>query len=310
MSPRTELQAPKPQVRPSGLGPRDLFVAIVMNICWGLNIVAVKMAVVAAGPFTAGWLRQIVVLVICLPFLRLVPGRMGTLLLVGLINGALWLAANNLSLLVSTNVSALAIASQLGVPFSLILAVLFLKERIALTRTLGIAFTFAGVALLVFDPLVAREIPGLLLTALAAIFWAIGSLLLRRLAGVPVLTIYAWIGLIGGLLLAPLTIWIEPARVAALPDLRLGDFSWILFSAIGSTLVGHGGMAWLLQRHPMETVMPLTLASPIVAVIASSLMFGTVLTPVMIAGGVMAMTGVAIITFRTVRKGGGRTRPA
>ena len=285
-----------------GLGPRDLGVAVAMNILWGFNIIAAKMAVEATAPFTAAFLRQVIVLLVCLPFLRWVGGRMRTLLLLGVLIGAGFLIAVNLSLLVTDNIAALAIAGQLGVPFSLILGIIVLKERIALPRLLGIGFTFGGVVLLLFDPGIASEIPGLLITAFGALLWSIGSLLQRRLAGVPVLTIFAWIGLIGALLLAPMAALFEPEAVAALPRLPLRDLGWIAFSAIGSTVIGHGGMAWLLQRHPVATVAPLTLATPVIAVLASSFFFRTVLTPAMIAGGMTAMIGVAIITFRSAAR--------
>lgn len=286
---------------PHGLRGVDLGVAVLVNLLWGLNIVAVKMAVSATGPFTAAFLRQAVVLIICLPFLRVVPGRMRALLSVGL-SGAGFLVAVNLSLMVTDNLAALAIAGQLGVPFSLLLAVIFLRERIALPRLLGIAFTLSGVVLLIFDPAAARELPGLLLTALGSLLWAVGSLIQRKLAGVFVLTIFAWIGLVGTAVLAPIALAIEPETAARLPQLPVGDLGWILFSAIGATVLGHGGMAWLLQRHPVATVVPLTLAAPVVAVLASSYFFGTVLTPVMMAGGMITMIGVAIITRRSARK--------
>jgi O-acetylserine/cysteine efflux transporter len=296
-----------------GLRLPDLLVAAGINILWGLNIIASKMAVMATAPFTAAFLRQFVVLLVCLPFLRIVPGRMRALLAVGVVAGAAFLIAINLSLLVSDNLPALAIAGQLGVPFALILAVIFLGERIALPRLLGIAFTFVGVVVLVFDPAGAREVPGLLLTALSALLWSIASLLQRQLAGVPVLTIYAWIGLVGAIILGPIALLTEPETIANLPALPLRDFGWILFSAIGATVLGQGGMAWLLQRHPITAVTPLTLASPVIAIMASSFFFGTVLTPTMIMGGMIAMTGVAIITIRSAgsisarsTRGGGR----
>lgn len=286
-----------------GLRGPDILVAIGMNVLWGLNIVAAKLGVMATAPFTAAFLRQVVVLVVCLPFLHVVPGRMRALVALGVVAGAAFLIAVNLSLLVSDNLPALAIAGQLGVPFALILAVIFLRERIALPRILGIACTFVGVVLLVFDPAASREIPGLLFTALGALFWSIGSLIQRRLAGVPVLTIYAWIGLIGTIILGPLALLAEPEAMARLPQLPLKGFGWIVFSAIGSTVMGQGGMAWLLQRHPITAITPLTLASPVIAIITASFVFGTVLTPTMIIGGMIAMTGVAIVTLRSAKAG-------
>ncbi|MGH6781575.1 MAG: DMT family transporter [Sphingomonadaceae bacterium] len=286
---------------PSGFGPRDIFVAMMMNILWGLNIVAVKMAVEATGPLTAAMLRQAIVLIVCASALRIVPGKMRELLGLGFLSGGIFYIFVNWSLAVSENVSALAIAGQLGVPFSLILAVVFLGERIHVIRIAGVALSILGVVILVFDPSAGREIPGLLLTAAGSFVWALSSLIQRRMRGVPVLTIYAWMGLVGTITLLPIALWVEPAQMAALPSLRLGDFGWIAFSAIGSTICGHGAMSWLLQRHPITSVVPLTLAAPVISVIVASLFFATPLTPIMIAGGSIALMGVAIVTIRTAR---------
>lgn len=288
------------------LGPRDLAVAAVMNLLWGMNIIAVKMAVTDITPLTASFIRQLIVLAVCLSWLRIVPGRMRALIGLGLLTGALFFAVINFSMAVATNVSALAIAGQLGVPFSMILAVIVFKERIHKYRIIGVALSLAGVGILVFDPAAARELPGIALTALASLIWAFSSLIQRNLKGVPVLTIYAWIGLIGALVLGPVAWLVEPDSVRAIPQIPLGTFGWVAFSAIGSTIIGHGSMSWLLQRHPVALVTPLTLASPVLSVIFASLFFATPLTPLMILGGIVALTGVAIVTIRSARAEEGR----
>ncbi len=287
---------------PPRFGSRDIAVALVINLVWGLNIVVVKLSVAIVPPFTTGLLRQAVVLLACLPFLRIVPGRMPVLLLLGVLSGGLFLVFTNLSLIVSDNVGALAIAGLLGAPFSLILAVIFLKERIGPTRIFGLALAMGGCVILVFDPHMVGELPGLLLTAAASLVWGIGSLLQRRLAGVPVLTIYAWIGFGGIVVLAPLALALEPATMLGLHAVPQKAFVLIALSALGSTLLGQGGMAWLLQRHPVSSVIPMTLGAPVIAVIASSIVFAKPLTPVMVLGGVIAMAGVAIVTMRTASK--------
>ena len=284
-----------------GLTSRDILIACVMNVMWGLNLIAVKMGVDLVSPLTAAWLRQAMVLVICLPGLKIIPGKMRELLLLGLLSGAVFYIFINLSLAVADNVSALAIAGQLGVPFSLIMAIIFLGERIHKFRIAGIVLAFGGVVMLVFDPAIAHEKAGIALTAGSCVIWAFCSLIQRRLVGTPVLTIYAWIGLIGCIVLLPVALFFEPRSFARLPSLPLSTFGWILFSALGSTVIGQGAMSILLQRHPVSTVVPLTLLAPVIAIIASSAYFGTKLTPPMIAGGVIVMIGVAIVTIRTAR---------
>jgi O-acetylserine/cysteine efflux transporter len=284
-----------------GFTARDFAIAAVMNVMWGLNLIAVKMAVDLVAPLGAAWLRQVMVLIICLPALRVVPGRMREMVLLGLMSGAAFYIFINFSLAVSINVSALAIAGQLGAPFSLILAIIFLKERVHKTRIIGMALAFGGVVLLVFDPAAANEGLGILLTAGASIVWAICSLIQRRLAGVPVLTIYAWIGLIGSITLFPVMLIFEPQSLSQIPGLPVSTLGWILFSALGSTVIGQGAMSLLLQRHPVSSVVPMTLLTPVISVIAAALYFKTPMTPVMIVGGVIVLVGVAIVTIRTAR---------
>jgi O-acetylserine/cysteine efflux transporter len=155
--------------------------------------------------------------------------------------------------------------------------------------------------LLVFDPAVADEKLGFALTAVASLIWAICSLIQRRLIGVPVLTIYAWVGLVGTVALLPIAwIW-EPTSMAAIPAVPLSAFGWILFSALGSTVIGQGAMSFLMQRHPVSTVVPLSLMTPVISVVAASYWFAKPLTPVMITGGLIVMVGIAVVTIRTAQ---------
>ncbi len=289
-----------PTHRP-GFGATDIAEAAGMNILWGLNIIAVKMAVDAVSPLTAAFLRQVLVLMICLPALKPIAGKTRALIVLGVLSGGVFYIFINLSLAVADNVGALAIAGQLGVPFSLLLAIAFLGERIHLWRLGGIMLSMAGVALLLFDPHAGDELLGLGLTACGSFVWAICSLIQRNLIGVPVLSIYAWIGLMGAIVLGPIALWAEPEAMRAIPAIPLADFGWILFSALGSTVLGQGSMSWLLQRHAVSTVVPLTLAAPVISVICASLFFRTPLTALMALGGAIALGGVATVTIRTAR---------
>lgn len=287
--------------QPTPFGARDLMVVVAMNLLWGFNIIAVKMAVNDIAPLTAGFLRQALVLAVCAGSLRIVPGRMRALVALGVLSGGLFYVATNLSLMVAENVGALAIAGQLGVPFSMLLAIIVFREKIHAPRIAGIALAFAGVGLLVFDPAAAKEGPGIALTAIGSFIWAVCSLIQRQLRGVPILTIYAWVGLMGSIVMGALAWAFEPEAMRAIPDLRVRTLGWVAFSAVGSTVLGQGAMVWLLQRHPVSTVTPLTLAAPVVAVFAAAYWFDNPLGVAMLAGGAVAMLGVAIVTIRTAR---------
>lgn len=240
---------------------------------------------------------------ICLPFLRVLPGRMPMILTFALCCGALFLIPLNIALSIAGNVGALAVAEQLTVPFAVILSILFLGETVHLPRILGLAMAFAGVFLIGFDPAMRHEGPALALNSLSSLILACGSLLTRKLRDVPVATLYAWIGLVGAAILGPLCLAVEPQAIAGLGRLPMAAWGWIAFSAVGSSLLGHGGLSWMVQRHPIGVVMPYTLIAPVLSVMVSAVMFDTPVTGLMLLGGAIVLGGVAIVTIRTAAKG-------
>ena len=279
----------------------EIIVIMLINLMWGLNIIAVKLSVDIIAPFAAAFLRQVLVFLVCLPWLRIIPGKMPFLLMLGVVAGAFFIPLN-LSLSMADNTASIAIAGQLGAPFALILSVIFLGERIGLIRLVGIAMAFSGVCFLAFDPAAIDELPALALTAFGSVLWAVSSLLQRKLAGVPIKVIYAWVGLLGAAVLAPLTFAFEAEKLNNLTSIPARGWMAVAFSAICSTLIGQGGMAWLLQRHPISMVIPFTLLAPVVSVIAAALIFETPVTGLMLLGGVTVLGGVAIVTMRTAHK--------
>jgi O-acetylserine/cysteine efflux transporter len=152
-----------------------------------------------------------------------------------------------------------------------------------------------------FDPAIADESIALWLTVAASLAWAIGNLLFRKLAGVPVMTIQAWLAATSVPILAVAAAGFEPQRLATIGDLSWTVWACLAYSALASSLLGHGGMTWLLQRYPVATVAPLTLPTPLFSVIIAVIAFGTPITVQMLVGGSLTLLGVAIITLRTAR---------
>lgn len=282
--------------------PLHLAAILAIDVVWGFNVVAVKEGVMSAGPMTAVLLRYVVATIVCLPFIRWLPGRMPLILAAGFIAGALFMSLGALSFALADNLSALSIVGQLGVPFSLILAVFFMGETIRWPRATAIALCFLGVVVMGFDPAIAHERVGILLTAAASLCWAIGNLLFRRLQGVPVLVIHGWLGLVSIPVMLALAWNFEPQRLANIPNLPLATWGWIAYSGIMSSLVGHGGMTWLFQRYPVAVVSPLTLPTPLIAVLIAIAVYDTPITGQMLAGGLLTLVGVAIITIRTAQR--------
>lgn len=281
--------------------PRHLAFIALIDIVWAFNIVAIKFALNEVPPLTAVFIRYAIVLGVCLPWLKWLPGRMTSVLIAGVVGGALFFGIGAIGFSIADNVSALAVAGQLGVPFSLILAVLVLGERIRWPRMIGIGLAFAGVVVLGFDPAIAHEQLALILTIGAALLWAISSLMFRQLKGVPALTIHAWLAVVSLPLLGAASLIFEPGQLARVGDLRVATIGWLAYSAIGASVVGHGGMSWLLQRYPVSVISPLTLPTPLLSVIIAVVVLGNPLTPQLVLGGLITLAGIAIIAVRTAQ---------
>jgi len=282
--------------------PIHIAFILLIDLLWAFNIVAIKESVLAMPPLLTVALRYGVVLLVCASSIRIIEGRMALVLVTGVVTGALQFGLGAYSYHVATNLSALAIAGQLGVPLSLILAILIDGERIAWKRTIGILLAIIGVMLLVFDPRIADERLAIYLTFGASVCWAAGNLMFRRLTGIPVLTLYGWQAVVSLPILLLTSYVIEPGGLAGLPQVPLSAFAWILYSAIAASLIGHAGMSWLLQRYPVTLITPFTLPTPLLAVMFATLFYGTPVTPMMWVGGILTIAGVAIITLRTAKK--------
>ncbi|WP_439533082.1 DMT family transporter [Polymorphobacter sp.] len=280
---------------------------MLITLIWAFNIVAIKYTVDDVGPLTAVTLRYGILMAVCLPWLRWQPGRMGALVATGLVAGALFMGLGALSFAVATNISAISIAGQLGIPFSLLLGVFVLKERIRWPRILAVTLSVLGVIVMGFDPAIVDEGLALWLMVAAAVCWAVSNLMFRSLADVPMMTTQAWLALVSTPVMAAAAMIFEPHGLANIGHISLENWSWLFYSAVLASLVGHGGMSWLFQRYPVATVSPLSLPTPLLSVFFAVTILGSTMTNQMMLGGALTLIGVAIITLRTARV---KTAPA
>lgn len=278
---------------------RDIVLLAAINFAWAFNVVAVKLAVTGVAPITAAFLRYCLVLLLCLPMLRWVPGQMPRLLGAALAQGALWIALLNIAYAEASDVAGLSFVSQLGAVFSLGLAVLFLGERVHWARLIAIAVSLAGVAVIGFDSAVLGEGSALWFAVLAAFLYSCGAILLRGLTSISPFTIFAWIGLTSAPLLGAASMLLEPGAIGLVTATDAADLWPIAYSALVSSLIGHAGFAYLVQRYPVSTVTPLLLPSPLIGAAMAVAFLGDPLTIRLVIGGLLILVGVGVISLRT-----------
>jgi len=280
------------------LSRAHLLFLILINLIWGLNVVAVKVGVNHLPPLMFSGLRFGILLILLAPFLQWYRGQMGTVFIVAVTTGAMHFGLLFIGFSRIDEVSTAAIAIQLFGPFSTILSMIFLHERVGWRRGLGLVLAFGGVTIIGFDPKVFGYVDGLILVVVAAFSMAVGTTLMKRLRGVSVFGLQGWLALFSApfvLLLSGLT---ETGQLAALQS--AGSATWIavLYTALAASLIGHGGSYYLIQRYPVSLIAPFTLLASVFAVFFSVTLLGDQLTWRMILGGVLTLAGVYVIAAR------------
>jgi drug/metabolite transporter (DMT)-like permease len=190
--------------------------------------------------------------------------------------------------------------------FVLVLAALFLGERLTRARVIGFAVAACGMALVALakrDELGAAYPLLVLVTAGAPLSWALFSVLSKPLAGRASPLVWTYLVLAaGGLLvlpLLPLGAWRQLAALDAPGWLALG------YLVLPCTVAGFAVWTWLLRRLPATSVgftvflnPPLTALSKLALAALFPATFLFAIEPQEVLGGLLALAGLGIAVWR------------
>ena len=279
---------------------RDLAFLIVINLIWGANLISSKVGVGQFPPifFTALRFGSVALL---LPFLRVHRGQMRSLLIAAALTGPAAFALLISGMYLVKDASMVAIASQMGVPFSTLLSVWLLGETIHWRRRLGIVLAFGGIMIIGFDPRVFDYWPGLMLVVASCFVGALGLIFLKRTQDIGALELQAWVAVAGGPALMLLSLTMESNQWGALQMADWRGWSALAFTTLMSSLVAHTGWYYLVNRYPVTSLSPLTLLSPLFGVFFGVTLLHDHLTSRMLLGGAVTLAGVFIVLLREKR---------
>jgi O-acetylserine/cysteine efflux transporter len=144
---------------------------------------------------------------------------------------------------------------------------------------------------------------GIGLIALSALTEATGTILVKRIVGFKPQELLAWFAVIGALALWPAALISNPSSLRAFETAELPiAIGAVIYSALGSSVIGHTAYYWLLQGLPVSVVASTTLVTTLLGVVFSILFLGEKAGPPFLLGALMALAGVAIVLLRTGRK--------
>lgn len=283
---------------PTTLEGRHLLLLIGMNLIWGLNLIASKIGVAQIPPIFFTALRFGSLAVFLIPMLKMHRGQMTYLLAAAALTGPASFALLFTGVYLVKDASTVAVASQMGVPFSTLLSVWLLGETIRWRRTLGIALAFAGIVIISFEPKVFAYWEGLALVVVSCFISSLGVIFVKRLKNIRALELQAWIAIVGGPMLLLISLLVETGQWTAAQNADWHAWSALLFTTVMSSLIAHTGWYYLISRYPVTSLSPITLLSPLFGIFFGVTLLNDQLTPRMLLGGVVTLLGVFIVVIR------------
>ncbi len=275
-----------------------ILLAFLVSLVWGVNFVVMKIGLDSLSPFLFVAFRFALVLLLLFPWLRIVKGHMWLILAIGLCLGGLHFAFAIMGLELAENVTSVVVIVQLHVPLTLIMAHFLLKERLSYWRGGGILVAFLGVLIITFDPAIVEERLAIIIIFVATLLYSLGAILMRKLKNVGVFNTQAWTAVVGFPILLSLSLTTESGQVAQVMAMGFTGWAAIFYTAVLSSVVGYGGMNFLLKHHPVTLIAPILLSTPVFATVAAVITFGDELTPRFLAGASLTMLGLGVIHLR------------
>lgn len=193
--------------------------------------------------------------------------------------------------------STAIIIVQLEVPFGVLFAVIFLKDRFELKHAIGIGLAFVGIILIAGEPRLQDNLIYVGLVAGGAATWAVGQVMVKTLGTIGGLTLIAWVAVFATPQLL-LSSWLfEQNHLSAVRD--AGSVVWlaVVYLAFVMTALGYAIWYQLLGKYAVNQVMPFLLLLPLTTILGGVVLLGEELTVRIGIGGILAITGVAIINL-------------
>lgn len=265
---------------------------------WGVNFTVMKVGLLQLDPYLFGLMRFTIVLVLLLPWLKIVPGMMIKLFVLGNLIGGFQFALVFLGMDMTNHVSAMSVVVQMNVPITLIMAHFFLSERMSYWRTSGVIVSFFGVLIITLEPEILEEGIVVVIILAATALYSVGVILLRKLTSVPVFQTQAWIAFYSVPAFIIMTLIFEENQVEQVMNLDYIGISMVLYTSVLSTIVGYGGMNYLLRRYPVTLISPFMVSVPVFATIGSVIVLGETLSTKFIIGSLVTLSGLGIIHYR------------
>jgi O-acetylserine/cysteine efflux transporter len=283
---------------------RHRLLAVLVAVLWGVNFPATALALEHFPPLFMVALRFAIIAVPTIIFIPRPKIPLRWLIAVGFGIGTMQFAFLYLGMAAGMPSGLASIVLQASAPFTVIIAGIWLRERISSRQAVGIAIAVLGLAAIaVHRSQVAALLP-VVLTLCGALGWAIGNVSTRRAQAPNALHLTLWMSVVPVVPMLILSLAIEgPARIGAslatsVTLEALPSVLGLLYVVLIATVVGYSIWNNLLSIYPSSTVAPFSMLVPVIGVLASWIAFGQLIDGVELVAGAAVVAGVLVASYR------------
>ncbi len=273
-----------------------LFIAIAVACMWGFNFSIIKLGVSEMDPLILTGLRFTFATFPAIFFIKRPNVSLSVLALYGLTFGiGVWgMLTLSIHLGVSAGMSSLILQSSAFI--SVLLGVVFLKEKLTLLRKVGLVVSILGLALIFTLEDGSVTLIGILFACFAAVSFSITSLIIKKVVIRDMFAFVVWSCIFAPIPLFALSFIINGASGfnALLNNINtLSAFS-VLFQAYPVTILGYWLWNKLVAQYPMSTMAPLTLLVPLFALLGSAIFYNEAIGMTKVTACLLILSGIAI----------------
>ena len=275
----------------------EIAAIVAVVIIWGVNNAAAKLATESMPPLLVGAIRFGLAAACLIPFVRPpFPNWKSLLIIVG-VGGPVHYGLIYLAFWLAQDVSPVAVATQLWVPFTALFAFLLLRERISRAALAGMGVAFAGVAWMTLDAHAIADWKAILVGAAGSAAWAVTTVIARRTTSIPPLKMQGLLALTAFPSLGFGSAFFERGELEAIQDATPLMWACVVWAGLVSSVLATTLVFWLVQKREAGRVTPYLLATPVVSILIGWLWMGDVLTAQILAGAGLSIAGVAVVAL-------------
>jgi O-acetylserine/cysteine efflux transporter len=278
---------------------KSVVVLFLVMIVWGVNFSVIKIGLGSISPWLLSASRFLFVVFPAILFVPKPQCHWKWVVLFGLFSGVLQFSLLAFGIEEGMSPGLASVVLQVHVFFTIIVGIIFLKEKINMIDVLGLIVGFSGLFLLGSSKDTNTTLLAVALVVLSALSWAFANVVTKKAGSINMLSFIVWSSLIPVVPLLAVSLyfdgWDEIVRSVESIDL-IGSASLFYISYI-TTIFGFGCWSIMIKLYGSASVAPFTLMVPVFGILSDYLIFGSQLTSIEIFSAVCIFVALVIIVL-------------